>query len=287
MATTVAEAINRTRRLLRDFGATQDALTASVTSSSTTLTVADASTATYTANWAIEVDNETMLVVSGSGTSLTVRRGYAGSTAASHASGATVLIRPAWYSAEIVDGINEGIHACYPLIYKAYSDTSLTTTLNTYEYTVPTMPSDSTVYLPFISRISLLENGDYAYRDRTDWDVVRSSTPKIRFRRQQPQSATIRVEGYGPFPDVALGGSFDAQWPRQADMLPSLFSASQLLVSGEAGRLRFDQGVRDDREQSVRVGASVQAGTALENRFRRLLDQAAMPPMPPHVVSSV
>lgn len=287
MATTVAEAINRTRRLLRDFGAGQDALTASVTSSATTLTVADASTAVYTGNWTVEVDNETMLVVSGTGSSLTVRRGYAGSTAASHASGATVLIRPAFFSTEIVDGLNEGIHACYPLIYKAYSDTSLTTSANTYEYTVPTMPSDSATYMPFISRVSLLESGDFAYRDRGAWDVVRSSTPKIRFRRQQPTSATIRVEGYGPFPDLALGGSFDAQWPRRADMLPSLFAASQLLVSAEAGRLRFDQGVRDDREQSVRAGASIQTATALENRFRRLLDQAALPPMPPHVKSAI
>lgn len=286
MATTAAEAINRTRRLLRDWGADQDVLTASCNSSTTSLTVADATTAKYTGNWIVEIESEQILVKSGSGSTLTVARGYAGSTAASHASGATILIRPAFYATEILDGINEGIQACFPLIYKAYTDEALTTSDSTYEYAVPTMPSDSAVYLPFISRVSLLDTGDLSFRPRADWTVVRGATPVIKFRRQQMPGAAIRVEGYGPFPVIAVGGSFDTLWPRQAEMLPSLYAASQMLLSGEASRLRFDQGMRDDREQAVRTGASIQAGTALFNRFLQRLAIASMPPMPRQVVST-
>lgn len=287
MATTVAEQINRTRRFLFDWGVAQDALTASVAAGATTLTVADATSGTYSANWVIEVDQEDMLVVSGSGTSLIVRRRYGGGTSVSHVSGSTVLIRPAYTSADILDALNDGIQACFPLIYKPVTDTSLTVLAQTYEYAVPTMPSDSSVVIPYISRISLLESGDFAYRDAGDWDVVRGAAPAIRFRRQHTTNSTIRIEGFGPFPAVASGDSMDTLWPRQGDLLLPLYAAGWLLGSGEAGRVRYDVGVRDDREQANRTGSAMMAGTALLNRFYKRLADSAMPPMPRHIVSTI
>lgn len=287
MATTVVEAINRTRRYLRDFGAAQDQLTASVTSSATILTVADASTAIYSANWVIEVEQEAMLVVSGTGTTLTVRRGYAGSTAVSHANSSTVLIRPAYFSVDILDALTDGIQACYPLVYKQVIDETISTTAQTYEYTIPAMPSDSGVVIPYLSKVSIKEPGDFAFRDINAWDVKRGAIPKLRFRRQQTPGSIVRLEGFGPFPALTAGGSYDAQFPRQVDELPSLYAAGWLLGSGEAWRTRFDQGMRDDREQAVRAGSAMQAGNALINRFYKRLTDGAMPAMPRHVVSTI
>jgi hypothetical protein len=287
VATTVTEQINRSRRYLRDWGQSQDTITASTTSTATTLTVADASTAVYSPNWIIELDTEAIRVVSGSSTTLTVTRAYAGSTNTTHASGTTILIRPAFLSVDILDALNDGIQACFPSIYKPVSDTTLTSTSGTYEYTVPAMPSDSSVYIPYISSIDALEPGDTAYRPVAGWDVIRGATPKIRFRRQLTSGSTIRVNGFGPFPALALGGSMDTLWPRQADLLLPIYAAGWLLGSGEAARVRFDVGARDDREQANRTGSAMVAGTALMNRFYKRLADAEMPPMPRHVVSTI
>lgn len=72
---------------------TSTTLSAAVTSASAdTVTVASATTAA--AGGMIYVDREAMSIISVSGTSLRVARGQQGTTAATHASGATVIIAP-------------------------------------------------------------------------------------------------------------------------------------------------------------------------------------------------
>jgi hypothetical protein len=93
---------------------------------------------------------------------LTVTRAYAGSTAATHASGATVLIQPAFMAVEIIDALNATKDECFPLIYKPVLDTSLSGDGTTYEFTVPNMPSTyggDSIPIPWLSRIELKENG--------------------------------------------------------------------------------------------------------------------------------
>lgn len=67
-------------------------LTASITNSQSTITVASATGWPSTGNFRVQVGTEIMLCTSRSGTTLTVSRGQEGSTAASAASGASVYI---------------------------------------------------------------------------------------------------------------------------------------------------------------------------------------------------
>lgn len=444
MATSASTLIERTRRYVRDFPEL-DTLTASATPSASSLTVADGTR--YFQHMLIEVGQEVMRVTAdGSGTSVSVQRGVRGSVAAAHTNGATVLFQPAFYAVEILDALNEGIGACFPLIYKPVVDESLTTTADTYEYNVPNM-SGIDVPIPYISRISIKESGFDRFLEKRDWWIIRGGTPKVRFKRPEPASATIRIEGFGSFQHLAAvtnleelagadvsfesgttgyttGGtntleSSDAQakfgsrsakatyednanllqrnqvvgaagahsfsrwvyiptgfdgdglrvvltgftgatgtisvaadmstrdewqrvevpnvtidagdlsgtisvqttgtaptagkfvyvdgcqteaqgvttpfttntldtlFPSQADYLPCLYAASTLLTSGEAGRVRHDVGMPDERENANRVGSSMRAAERLERRFYSRLDLAAMGPMPKHVVSVI
>jgi hypothetical protein len=285
MATSATTLVNRVRRFVRD-NPDYDALTASVSSGGTTLTVADASTTVYSPRWAIEVDQEAMLVRSGSGTSLTVKRGASGTTAASHASGAAVLIRPQFLSQDILEALNSAIQNSFPLIYRPVLDTSLTTAANTFEYTVPNMPgtyNGASIPMPRLSKVELKESGDYDYREVLDWDVLRGTTPKVQFRFEKNASATIRVTGFGPFPDLAFSDSLDALWPVNAEDYLVYYAASYLTASGEAGRVRTDTGAIDNREQANRVGSSMSASNYLFQRAQKRLVDAALPPMPKHV----
>lgn len=281
MATTAQTQINRIRTTLRDWPLV-DVLTASIASAgATTATVADATI--YSPNQVVQVDLEAMIVASGASTTVTFRqRGARGTTAATHASGAQVLIRPGFLDMEILDAFNAGIDACYPYIYQEVADTSLTVLNNVYEYTVPQV---NAAYIPRIWKIETQTPGDTAFRKVEDWRIVRAATPKIKFREAPYPGATLRVTGYAPFAHLAVTDSMSAQWPSTADFLPGTFAASQLLSSGEAGRVRQSSGAVDQREQANRTGSSTAAGRDLYQRFKdQLLNGGHCVPMQAHLV---
>ena len=94
MATSAATLISQTRRFLRDWK-DWDLSNVSLSASATSLTVSD--TSIYARRWPLEIEQEVVLVASlASSTVLIVRRGMYGSSAASHASSSSVLIRPSF-----------------------------------------------------------------------------------------------------------------------------------------------------------------------------------------------
>ena len=287
MATTLDVLVQRTRRFVRDFPLAQDALAASITSVATTATVSSGPQFNQSGNQVIEIDYEAFLLKSVSTNTLTVSRAFAGSAAATHASGAAVLIQPAFMAVEIIDALNATKDECFPLIYKPVLDASLTGDGTTYEFTVPNMPSTyggDSIPIPWLSRIELKENGALDYRPVAYWTIRRGATPKIRFQ-SPPPIGNLRIHGYGPFPDwSASSDTVDTLWPKNAERPLITGAAARLLASGEAGRVRTI-GPRDDREAANRVGSSLSTSNALYQRFQFQLRNAAMPPMPPHVVS--
>ena len=290
MPTSLDTLVKETRRFIRDWPAPVDALTASITSSATTLTISD--TTQLQVNWPVEIDYETMLVRSiSTSTTFTVMRGWAGSTSASHASSATVLVKPAFSATEIIDALNAAKDEMYPMVYKRVIDTSLSASnMDVYEYNVPNMPgtyNGDTVPIPYIWLIEVLAPADYAYREWKAWYIRRGATPFIKFRRVPWVGSTIRVHGFGPFPDLsASADTLDAQWPTNAVRPLVLCAASRLLGSGEAGRTRQVSGAVDAREQANRPGNAISLANQLERRFEKDLLRAAMPPMPPHIIPS-
>src|ERR1051326_1467894 len=96
---TLQTLVNTTRRYLRDWPVSER-LGASLSSSASTITVADGTI--YGNRWVIDVDLESMLITSTASTSLTVLRGIRGSTPASHASSADILMQPNFTGIEII-----------------------------------------------------------------------------------------------------------------------------------------------------------------------------------------
>lgn len=284
MATSASTLIQRTRRFLRDWPE-EDVLTASVSSSATTLTVADGTI--YPKNLLLELDQEVLYTsTAGTGTTITdVRRAQRGSTAASHASGASVLINPGYYSVEILDALNDALDACYPLIYRPVATEFSGPDGSTYEWTIPSM-SGIAVAIPTIYRIDVQQPGDPAFRQTSSFEIARGESPFIKFSVPVTSGALIRVYGYGPHTHLtAVSDTLDTYFPKQAEGLLPLFAASQLLASGEAGRVRRDTGAIDQRENANQTGSAMRASDGLRNRFYTQLQQAAMSPLPRHVRS--
>lgn len=282
MATTATTLVQRTRRFLGDWPE-NDACTASMSNSVTTLTVADSTL--YSPGFIVQLDIEAMYVsATPSPTTVTVRRGVRGTTAVTHPTATTVLLRPHFLDVEYLDALNSGIGASFPLLYQSVVDESLTAVTSTYEYTVPNL---NTVPIPYLSRIQFKENSDLAFRDIRAWTVLRGSTPKIKFRRDLPPG-TIRIYGFGPLPVLTdLTSSLSTLYPTNAEDALTLYASQYLLASGEARRVREDTGARDDRENANRVGGSMAASQSILQRFQIRLTQVAMPPMPKNIVSVI
>jgi hypothetical protein len=279
-AATLATLVNRTRRFVGDIP-DLDTITASCTSSATSISVAD--TTKYTVGQKIELDYETMLVRAlASGTSLTVSRGMFDSTAATHASGASVLRPPNFLFADYRDALNSALDACFPLLYREVIDESLSALAGTYEYTIPNMPGTydgDTIVIPYISKVWIRDTGSVPYRRVRNWHILRGTTPKLVFRGD-PVPGTIRLRGFGPFPYLsATADTLDALFPKRAERLLTTFAAQQLLAAGEARRVRSDTGVTDTREQANRTGSSMAASSSLYQRFQISLANLAMPPV--------
>lgn len=286
MATSLTTLVQRTRRFMGDWPE-EDVLTASLSSSASSITVADGTL--YAGRSLIEIDSEVLYVTAnGSGTSASVRRGLRGSSAASHASSSTVLIRPAFTQLEVIDALNAALEAAFPWVYRQVIDTTLSGSSGVYEYSVPDMTGFTGYSIPYISTIELKSTGDSAYRKAHAWEIIRGATPKIKFRRALDGTETIRINGYGPLPRLAsLSDTLPAQFPPPAEFALIEYAGSYLMASGEARRVRVDRGNIDNREQANQVGSSMRGADALLRRFYARLAQAGMPPMPKHVKSVI
>lgn len=286
MATTAATLVARTRRFVRDYPE-MDTLAASLTSSATTVTTTqNPANALYGVRRLIQVDQEALRVktASSSAGSITVLRAANGTTAATHASSAKVLVDPHFLDIEILDALNAGLSAAFPIIYRPVVDQTLTTSASTYEYSIPDMPGITSYKIPYISEVWMKDSGETDYQQTRAFTILRGATPKLQFYREQPASSTIRLKGYGPFAALAIGDSLNALFPPNAEDVLTWFAGNYLLASGEAGRVRADTGASDNREQANRVGSSMVAANSLFQRFQLRLQDAGMGPMPRHVL---
>jgi hypothetical protein len=291
MATSASTLIQQTRRFIRDWR-DWDTTTTAMTAGQVSMTVSD--TSIYAKRWTLEVDQEMVLITASpqNSTTLLIRRGLYGSTAASHATSSSVLMRPNFFSIEILDALNEAIQACFPLIYKPVA-ASLTGSDTTYGYTIPDMPGYTGYPIPFIYKIDVLQSGDLTFRDTRRFEIVRGAAqgglttlPAIKFRSPPASASTVRLRGFGPFPKLTgVTDTLDPLWPPQAEYLLPIYAAATLLMSGEAARVRFSAGAIDEREQANRVGSSSAIGNMLWQRFRSELALAAMPALPRHCES--
>lgn len=282
---TLQSLVNTTRRYLRDWPVLERT-GASLASTDATITVADGTL--YGNRWTIDVDLESMLITGSTATTISVLRGLRGSTAASHAASADILVQPNFSGIEIIDAINRGIDAAFPWFYKAVFDTSIIATDSTYEYTVPNMPGTydgATVQVPIVTRLEIKQTADLTYRELRRWQIrsAPDASRVFKLRTAEPAGGTFRVTGYGPFPHLALTtDTLDASWPKDSQYLPALYAAADLMMSSEAGRDRGDWNAVDRREEANRPLTSLQTGQQLYNRWMRETMQSAMPPLPKH-----
>src|SRR5262245_21317368 len=242
-----------------------------MSTSISTFQVADATK--YAQGFYVQIDQEPMYVLAApAGSIVTVLRAARGGTAANHAAGATVLIRPHFFDLEYFDALNAAVDALWPFIYVETAPATTATVSGTYEYAIP-IDSGNGAPIRAISKIEFKETGDLVFREIHDWDVARgatlpTATGVIKLRRDRPPGL-LRITGFSPPRQfTTFFDSLASVIPiHSTDLLP-LYAAQHLLMSGEARRAREDTGARDDRENANRHGTSGGAAQGLLQRFQ-------------------
>ncbi len=204
MTTTVVSLADRVRDFLDDYGDVSTTLSSAVTTTDgTSVTPAD-SDGIGEGYW-ISIDFETMYVstvMSGPPYTLTVRRGQRGTTAATHLSGATVLVNPKYAGNRILHALNGALGK----MTKTVKDTStLTFVDDQYAYAVPST-------IDVVRRVEV-ENSDetdefYVMRN---WEMLDSGY--FRVFGDYENTRNIAVVGTSNFTAMATTGNLDSTYP--------------------------------------------------------------------------
>jgi len=122
----------------------------------------------YSIGKTMRIDNEAMIVVSVSGNSVTVRRGYKETTAAAHLINASITIESFFSNDYINQEITNAYNAIFPSIYRIIQDISLTIA-DVWKYDL----SGLAIPINRVLGLSQVEISDETYtdlwRNKTDW----------------------------------------------------------------------------------------------------------------------
>lgn len=283
MSLTTLDLISKARRLINDYPQV-DNLAAAMTSGGTTVTVADSTM--YRKGWIISVDEEAMLVTDvPSATTLTVVRGYKGTVAAAHASGAGILQNPLGTAADYLDGLNEGIRYLWPYFHVPVVDTSIVIQNLVSDYA---LPSKFVSGRSRVMRVMILYPGApaiswYGYRE---FEVVRNDDVAggdvIRFTNTPPiVGSQVKVIGIAS-PEVstgmtlAVGDTVPTVIPEVAFYCLPTYAAYYVLTGAEGQRDKTTR-ASNTGPAAVTPGTNAQLAFSMLQKFQAMVQQNAMP----------
>lgn len=281
--TTAADLIEETRSLLLSGIKDElNRLTTTVNTSATAIVV-DFALAGIARGATIVIDLEAMYVWSATGSTATVQRAFAGTTAAAHTSGALIYVSPKWGSFRILQSLNEEL--------ASYSSPSIGLfRVRTVDLTYSAARSgyDLTSVTDLIDVLGVTATGYIAGEidEITHYRVARNQVTgdfasglALELYEGGNPGKTVRVAYSAPYTalsaltdDVATVGGLHAQ---AHDIVP-LGAAARLLAATESRRVTMDRQPEPRVAADVSVGAARQAaGGLLALRDRRLKEEAS------------
>jgi hypothetical protein len=208
-----------------------------------------------------------------SGSTLTVVRGWRGTTAATHASGVPVLINPMYGPAEILDAMNEGLRQLWPFFFKWVEDETTTLTSDTQaDYAIPAAFGESGIITAAeILLPGLTNDGWRTFR----WfhHLEGSGGRTISLRRIPPVSTKLRLIGIAPFTtDLAYGGNTDAQLLDSGVTALTMYAHHYLQLIAESRR-QNSSGAKNLGVAAVQAGQHQALSGVYLQRFQQYVQQ--------------
>jgi hypothetical protein len=276
--TTLGDVVTDIRLKLRSYTGQHERSTYlinAISSSETTLGVADG---TVVDQGLIEIDDELLYVESSEAGAANIPpygRGYMGTTAAAHDSGAQVLVDPSFPKKAITDAVNNALAALYPKLY-AVATTELTYSPGVTSYELPA-EADKVISASWqVAGSSGYWQPVKRWRVETDADTDAFASGKaIHIGDGITAGRTIRVvysKAFGTFTDSSTTFASVGLLDSMKDVL--VYGACvELLQFLEASRQNMDSVQNQERAQYVPVGSASALARQLLGLYERRIDE--------------
>jgi hypothetical protein len=271
---TVTPIVKRVRRLAGDYPV-RDQLITTINNSTTVFQVNEGG------DWAVgdivTMDGEDMYVRAVAGTglnTLTVARGWNGTTTATHSTSATsdILQNAKASGQDVMDGLNEGLRNLWPYFFKqSISDGTLQVTANAQsDYAMPAPFSNNQSR---ILRVQLLPSGgaNDEWKEYRRFETIRGAGGvTLHFTGAAPEvGSKIRVIGLIPFStDMTFAADLqDVELPDRAIPALVMYAVHYLLLQFESKRLEI-RGAQNIGPAAVAAGANLTLSGVWLQKFR-------------------
>ena len=263
---------------LNDFG-TEDWLSGSLNNSATTFVCTDANFKQYKLGTTIEMDQELLRVTANAtSTTISVKRGVRGTTAASHSSGEIIRINPKYTQERIIGLINTCLET--ELQKQVLNDTSITTTGNTYLYNLPaavTKENLRAVYFRSSNTDATAKTDQRTSAYRVNKGQGTSGVDQLEFRFLQTAGLYVTLAYRSGFTYLETdAASCDLPLNAAAQSLPVYYACAYLLPSLETKRERRDR--NSYPEGSPPMTARERSGDWYMKEFRRIRHRQGLAP---------
>lgn len=242
----------------------EDRLQGSLSASAVTFDVLDGTR--FSSGDLLQIDSEYLYVDSVSSNTLTVRRGWRGSTAAVHGDDAAVFRNLNWTDDQLRRWVNESFADMYPRLYIRQVG-SLTGAASS-EYT---LPAD-------VTQRSQIEDVEVQFSTTrmpiTAFRVV-DEPPELYVERNLV-GYTLKVTYVKPFPALSSDDE-RTTLPETAKYLPVYYACARAMEQNEVKRIRFDSYEVTQDERVSREGSQLNAGRYYQNLYNQLLENVRMP----------
>jgi hypothetical protein len=278
--TTVADLIESTRRhLFTSYRAEFNFLTDTITAAATTLALDISPLTGVGRGTVLGIGDELLFVKSVSTQTCTVARGWQGTTAAAHTSGATVEINPRFPNAIIRDAIRDEIRSWGNQLYRVDSYPITATTDTAYD-----LPIDPFIQVLDVRRSS---TADERWKRVTLYEVDRhantTSFPSgcaLQIQQDIPTGSTIQVTYSAPFDLTYIEDGIEAveDIGLAESMLdiPPYGAAWRLLSTREVPRTFADAQPEARRSEEVPPGHNDRTAAGLKRiRDQRLAEETS------------
>lgn len=279
-ASALFERVNR--QLLGGTIEEQNKLFTTISSSDTSI-VLSYDLAGLRAGSVFEIDSEMIYIweaVSGSKT-LTVQRGYAGTTAASHSAGAIVKLNPRFPKAQMIDALNQDIDDLASPLNGLFRVVTLTIPYNGSDRQINLTGATSVIDLVDVRLRFLSDDYPYVSRARLQRDLPTSDFPSgFAIVLDEPvMSGDLRVRYKAPFARVASPSDniqSVAGVPESMEDILELGIMSRMLSTREVKRNFIESQGDTRRSDEVPPGAMRDSfGNILRLRRDRIIAEAA------------
>lgn len=279
-ASALFERVNR--QLLSGTIEEQNKLFTTISSSDTSI-VLSYDLAGLRAGSVFEIDSEMIYIweaVSGSKT-LTVQRGYAGTTAASHSAGAIVKLNPRFPKAQMIDALNQDIDDLASPLNGLFRVVTLSIPYNGSDRQINLTGATSVIDLVDVRLRFLSDDYPYVSRARLQRDLPTADFPSgFAIVLDEPvMSGDLRVRYKAPFARVASPSDniqSVAGIPESMEDILELGIMSRMLSTREVKRNFIESQGDTRRSEEVPPGAMRDSfGNILRLRRDRIIAEAA------------